>query len=67
VQLILRYLANALNCLYFDGDARGLEPFVVQENILFECWMCNRKSGENLSWFLILRHGTLELDSKESF
>ncbi len=27
---------HALNCLCFDGDARGLEPFIVQNNILFE-------------------------------
>jgi hypothetical protein len=31
------YRANDLNCLYFDGDARGLEQFIVQNNILFEC------------------------------
>ncbi len=37
MQLILRYLANALNWLYFDGDARGLETFIVQNNILLEC------------------------------
>ena len=35
--LILKYRADALNCLYFDGDARGLEPFIVQNNLLFEC------------------------------
>jgi hypothetical protein len=29
--------ANALNCLYLDCDARGLDPFVVLNNILIEC------------------------------
>jgi hypothetical protein len=37
VPLILSYQANALNCLYFDGDALGLEQFIVQNNIPFEC------------------------------
>ena len=36
LQLILRYLANALNCLCFVGDARGLEPLIMQNNILIE-------------------------------
>ena len=34
--LILRYQANALNGLYVDGDARELEQFIVQNNLLFE-------------------------------
>jgi hypothetical protein len=29
--------------------------------------MCDRKRGENLSLFLIIRHGTLELASKDVF
>jgi hypothetical protein len=29
--------------------------------------MCDRKSGENRSWFLIIRHGTLELALKAVF
>jgi hypothetical protein len=29
--------------------------------------MCDRKSGENRSWFQIIRHGMLELALKEVF
>ena len=36
LRLILRYLADALNCLYFFGDARGLEPLMVRNIILIE-------------------------------
>ncbi len=30
-------------------------------------WMCDQKSGENRLWFLIIRHGSLELALKEVF
>jgi hypothetical protein len=29
--------------------------------------MCDKKSGENHSWFQIIRHGVLELALKEIF
>jgi hypothetical protein len=29
--------------------------------------MCDKKSGENRSWFQIIRHGALELALKEIF
>ena len=37
LRLILRYLADDLNCLYFFGNAGGLEPLMVQNIILIEC------------------------------
>ncbi len=62
----LRYLANAVNCLYFVCDDRGLEPLIVQDNILIECrrmiHLCGtKKSGENPGWFLFIVIARLNL------
>ena len=48
--LILRYLADALNCLYFFGDARWLEPLILQNNYLIYCRRMIDQNVTEISW-----------------
>ena len=50
LRLILRYLADALNCLYFFGYARWLEPLIVQNNYLIYCRRMIHQNVTEISW-----------------
>jgi hypothetical protein len=59
---------TCLNCLYFDGNACGLESCFMQNNIVSGCIrIINRCATEDLSCFLIICHCTLELFLKVVF